>query len=207
MADSLWQRSLRDALLAAASASPTPGGGSIAPATGAFGLALIVMALEVTHKRHPGDALARTITEGRELLDALAAHADRDVAAYEQYVQARALPKADEAQRERRAAALQAALREATQTPLAAAEACLESLRFGETSRALVEGSISSDILAGADILIGALKAVLRSAAVNLPSIADTAERQAFAERAQEIEAEAEQVYRRIVQVRATAPD
>lgn len=203
MADSLWDRSLRDALLAAAGANPTPGGGSIAPATGAFGLALIVMALEVTHKRRPGDALARAITQGRELLDAITAHADRDVAAYERYVRARALPKADEAQRELRTATLQNALREATQSPLAAADACLAALRFGETSRTLVEGSITSDVFAGADIVLGSLKAALRSAAVNLPSIADASERQRFAERMQQIEAEAEQVYRRIVQVSA----
>jgi formiminotetrahydrofolate cyclodeaminase len=206
MADSLWDRSLRDALLATASASPTPGGGSIAPATAAFGLALVVMALEVTHKRRGSPELARAIAEGRELLDAIAAHADRDVAAYAQYVQARALPKADEAQRALRNSALQAALRMATQAPLAAAEACLEALRFGEASRRLVEGSIVSDVLAGADILLGSLKAVLRSAAVNLPAIADAAERERFAEHARAIAVEAEQMYRRVVQERGDEP-
>lgn len=204
-ADSLWERTLRDVLRDAASASPTPGGGSIAPVTGAFGLALIVMALEVTQKRNPGDALARAIAEGRALLAQISEHAHRDVAAYAQYVQARALPKADEPQRELRRAALQAALREATRTPLAAAEACLAALRFGETSRTLVDGSIVSDVLAGADVLLGALKAVLRSVAVNLPAIADAAERQRFGERAEQIEAEAEESYRRVVQARESA--
>jgi formiminotetrahydrofolate cyclodeaminase len=44
-----------------------------------------------------------------------------------------------------------------------------------------VKKSVASDVLAGADLLGGALSAVLRNVDVNLPSIAEPAARSRFA--------------------------
>jgi formiminotetrahydrofolate cyclodeaminase len=198
MADSLWDLSLRDALVATTSPSPTPGGGSIAPLTGALGLALVIMALEVTHRKHASEALAGTITRGRQVLASIAEHADRDAAVFQTYMQALELPNDGAEQQAVRGAALKAAVLQATHTPLSAAAACLEALHFSESVAALVQRNVRSDLLAGADILLGALRAALRSVEINLPAVRDQAARQGFADRASEIATQAEQIYARI---------
>jgi formiminotetrahydrofolate cyclodeaminase len=195
MADSLWDLSLRDILAATASPSPTPGGGSIAPLTGALGLALVVMALEVTHKKRENEALANAITRGKALLATIADHADRDAAVFQTYMQAFELPKASPEQQTVRATALEAAVLQATHTPLSAAAACLEALHFSESVAALVQRNVVSDLLAGADILLGAFKAALRSVDINLPAVRDQLAKQAFADRANELAMQAEQIY------------
>jgi formiminotetrahydrofolate cyclodeaminase len=198
MADSLWHMSLHDALLATASPSPTPGGGSIAPVSGAFGLSLMVMALEVTHAKHPSEALAAAIAQGRALLDALAAHADRDMLVFQAYMSALSLPKADAAQQATRREALQAAVLDAARVPLAAAESCLAALEYGASIGGLVQPNVQSDLIAGADLLAGALKAVLRSVDINLPVLSDESARGELGARAAQVAALAEEVYARV---------
>jgi formiminotetrahydrofolate cyclodeaminase len=198
MTDSLWELSLRDALTATAGPSATPGGGSNAPVTSAFGLGLVVMALEVTQAKQPSEALANAIARGRALLSTLAGHADRDVLVFATYMQALGLPKADAAQQAARSAALQAAVLGATEAPLTAAEACVEGLRYSEAIASLVQRNVWSDLLAGADLMFGSLKAVLRSVDINLPAVRDEAARNTFADRARAIAAEASAVYARL---------
>lgn len=198
MTDSLWDLTLRDALSATAGPSATPGGGSIAPVTSAFGLGLVVMALEVTQAKQPSEALASAIARGRALLGSLAEHADRDVVVFATYMQALGLPKADAAQQAARSAALQEAVLGATAAPLTAAEACLEGLRYSESIAALVQRNVWSDLLAGADLIFGSLKAVLRSVDINLPAVRDEAARNGFATRARAIAAEGGAVYARL---------
>jgi formiminotetrahydrofolate cyclodeaminase len=198
MAESLWDRSLRDVLSATASAAPTPGGGSVAPITGALGLALIVMALEVSAKKQQSAELTGAITQGKALLNAIAEHADRDAAVFQSYMDARALPKSDREQQTTRSTAIQAAVLHAANVPLSAAEACLAALRYADSIAALVQRNVISDLVAGADILFGSLQAVLRSVAINLPAIHDQAVRHSIAERASEIAAQAEPIYLRL---------
>jgi formiminotetrahydrofolate cyclodeaminase len=198
MSDSLWNLSLRDALLATAGPSPTPGGGSIAPVGGAFGLSLMVMALEVTNAKQASDSLGAAIGRGRALLDVLAAHADRDVLVFQTYMHALSLPKADAAQQSARRDALQGAVLEAARVPLAAAESCLAALEYGESIGALVQRNVVSDLIAGADMLLGALKAVLRSVDINLPVLRDEDARRQLGERAAQVAARAEEVYERV---------
>lgn len=198
MTDSLWDLSLRDALATTAGPSPTPGGGSIAPVTGAFGLGLVLMALEVTQAKQQSQQLTAAIEQGRALMVALAEQADRDVLVFAAYMQALALPRADAAQQAERAAALSRAVLGATETPLAAAEMCLDGLRYSESVAPLVQRNVWSDLVAGADLLVGALRAVLRSVDINLPAIRDQAQRQQFVERAQSAATQAAEIYMRI---------
>jgi formiminotetrahydrofolate cyclodeaminase len=198
MADSLWDLSLRDALSATASPSPTPGGGSIAPVAGAFGLALVVMALQVTQKKRKSEALANAIAEGKALLETIGEHADRDVAVFQTYMHAVRLPKETPGQQTARDTALQAAILGAANAPLAAADTCLAALRYSESVAGLVQSNVISDLTAGADLVLGSLRAVLRSVDINLPTMRDQAARQGIADRAVEIALQAEQIYARI---------
>lgn len=196
MAESIWDLSLQSALDQTASAAPTPGGGSIAAVSASFGLGLVIMALEVSVKKQP--AAAAAVTQGRKLLAALTPFVDRDVAVFGAYMEALRLPKQTEAEQAARDAARAAASLEAARTPLQAAEACLRALSFAHASARHVHKNVWSDLLAGSDLLMGSIKAVLRTVDINLPMLKDEAARQQIADRAAHLEHEATQVYARI---------
>jgi formiminotetrahydrofolate cyclodeaminase len=203
MTESIWDLSLRSALDQTASAAPTPGGGSIAAVSGAFGLGLVIMALEVSAKKQ---LLASTAaSEGRKLLQELTPFVDRDVAVFSSYMEALRLPKQTEAEQATRDAARAAASLEAARTPLQAAEAYLRALSFAHKSARHINKNVWSDLLAGADLLMGALKAVLRTVDINLPMLRDEAARKSISERAANVEHEAMQVYARIAGLEPSA--
>jgi formiminotetrahydrofolate cyclodeaminase len=199
MSESIWDLSLSTALDQTASASPTPGGGSVAPVTAAFGLGLVLMSLEVSANKQPSSELAQALARGKQLLTELKAFADRDVAVFRAYMEALRLPKQTPEQQASRNAARAAASLAAAETPLRAAEVCLESLAYADQMAPAVHKSVLSDLLAGADILVGALKAALRTVDINLPTLNDERTRFGFAERAAFLEDRAAQLYENIV--------
>jgi formiminotetrahydrofolate cyclodeaminase len=195
MTDSLWDWSLRKARDAAASPSPTPGGGSIAMVSGAFGLSLIVMGLEITRAKVASAEVDSVLAEGRALLATLSDHADRDIEVFEQYMQALRLPKATDEERAARSSALQSATIAATRAPLSAAGDCLAALRYAERAARLVRANVVSDLLGGSDMLLGALKAVLRNVDINLPGLHDEALRTQLSNQARATAQQADACY------------
>ncbi|GAA5514221.1 methenyltetrahydrofolate cyclohydrolase [Deinococcus carri] len=166
---SLWERPAQELLQAAASGAPTPGGGSTAALTAAFGAALLEMALNITLKKN-GEAAAealrpvlQTLGSLRERLQTLA---DEDVRAFRAYVQATRLPEGPE-QNEALAAAGKASM----QTPLQLARTALEALDLAPPLATQVHAEVISDVGAGAAILEGALHAALLTVDINLPHI------------------------------------
>lgn len=164
----LWERPAQELLQAAASAAPTPGGGSTAALTGAFGAALLEMALNITLKKNGETAeglrpVLQTLAGLRERLQALA---DEDVRAFRAYVQATRLPEGGE-QNEALAAAGQAAM----QVPLQLARTALEALDLAPPLATRVHAEVTSDVGAGAAILEGALHAALLTVDINLPHV------------------------------------
>jgi formiminotetrahydrofolate cyclodeaminase len=183
--ESLWSMGLAGFREATASAEPTPGGGSVAGVSATLGLGLVIMALEISARRkdalQPEDATA-LIEEARVLMDALSGDADADIRAFRAYMAALKLPRLSEEEKARRKEALQAASRRATESPLLAARHMLEALRLAKAAVPLAHPHVVSDVGAGAGLLEGALKAVLFSVDVNLPSLADAGMKAAFAE-------------------------
>lgn len=203
MTESLWDLSLNSALDQTASAAPTPGGGSIAAVSASFGLGLVIMALEVSAKKQPSAAAA--IVQGRKLLAELTPFVDRDVAVFSAYMDALRLPKQTEAEVVARDDARAAASLEAARTPLQAAEACLRALSFAHKSARHINKNVWSDLLAGSDLLMGAVKAVLRTVDINLPSLRDEGTRKSIFDQAANVEHEAMQVYGRIAGLEPSA--
>ncbi|WP_052326633.1 cyclodeaminase/cyclohydrolase family protein [Deinococcus peraridilitoris] len=178
----------------------------MAAISGALGLGLVIMALEVSLRRKNADAaLPRVLDNARELLTLLARDADEDVAVFEQFMAALALPKSSEAEQHRRAALREAALA-ASRSPLAAAGRLVTALELAEQSAPLVARSIVSDVGAGAALLGGALRATLLSVDINLGQVDEdqrralAGAREALAVRAQALE----QVVAQRVQSRLT---
>jgi len=195
---SLLDVTVAELLERTASGEPTPGGGSVAAISGALGLGLVCMALEVSARRP--DAPADTgalLREAAPILALLKAHPDADVAAFEKYMTALALPKADDGQKAARRQALGAAALSATLAPLAAAHDLLAALDLAERAARLAHRSIVSDVGAGTYLLAAALQATLLNVDINLGSLPEAARSTALAQR-QDLAAEAQQKASRI---------
>ncbi|XVS61130.1 cyclodeaminase/cyclohydrolase family protein [Actinosynnema sp. CA-299493] len=173
VADSLWDVSLADLRARTAGPSPTPGGGSVAAVTAAFGCALVLMALEITARRDP--SVGDEITAGKALLDRLGSAADRDVELFEDYLRARRLPRSTDEERATREAAVAAASVAATEGPLTAAADAVEALEWAFSVLPVVAGTVVSDVRAGADLLLGSVLATLRGAEANVAGLGDDA--------------------------------
>ena len=118
----LIDRSARDLLSAFSSADPTPGGGSASALASAIGASLLMMVAALPKTRTGSDddraALAEAAGTLTSMREQLAAAVDSDTAAYDQVVAAYKLAKASPAEQSARKAAIQQALRAATDVPL-----------------------------------------------------------------------------------------
>jgi formiminotetrahydrofolate cyclodeaminase len=156
------------------------------------------MALRITARKTPGAALQALTERGSALMADIAAGADADVAAFALYMSAQRLPKGTEAERAARNAKRSEAASEATRVPLAAADAMIAGLELAIEALPNVAHVVTSDVLAGADLLRGAVTAVMRSVEINLSSVNDGAQAAALRQGQLARAARAEELYRRL---------
>lgn len=187
MTQDIWQQSLGEFLDATASAAPTPGGGSVAMVSGALGLGLVLMALNVTAKGKDAPDVSGLIGQGADLMAEMKRAPGADMDAFDGLMAAYRLPRATEAEKDARRAAIADATVEATTTPLEAAELCVRGLELAVTAAACAKPSILSDVEAGALLMRGAGDAVLLNVDINLPALADGSERGRFQARRSEL--------------------
>jgi formiminotetrahydrofolate cyclodeaminase len=167
----LWNATLAEFREQIGSSSPTPGGGSVACVCAVFGVGLLVMSLEITRRAAGDTSLDGILAEARELSRRLVTHADRDVAVFQTYMAALALPRASDVEKRARATALADAALAAAEAPLAAAGDMLAALALAERAAHLVKPNVASDVLGGADLLGGSIAAALRNVDINRPSL------------------------------------
>ena len=191
---SIAEKSLRDVLDAFASASPTPGGGSACAAAAAFGTALLRMAASIAGVDQ--QSLAR-------IEERLLAAVDADAAAYRYVIAAQRQPQDTAGERGLRAAAIQLALREATEVPLSimrlSASALYEATEIATRARRSTVG----DIGVAVELLRAATAGARLTIDANLGALTDAAyvetvreEFRTLAERAGEAAAETERLLR-----------
>jgi len=165
---SLKNETVSSFLDALASQASTPGGGSAAAVMGSMGAALVSMVCNLTigkPKYAPVAADIQALLEQSEALRArlLDAMAD-DVRVFDAVMASYGLPKDDDAQKAARSTAIQAALREATDVPLACARLAAEVIGL---CRATAEkGNVN--VVSDAGVAVLAAHAALRSAALNV---------------------------------------
>ena len=155
-------------LEALASQSATPGGGSAAAIIGAMGAALVSMVCNLTigKKKYAEvegdmkDVLAKSETLRGKLIGMI----EDDVRAFDAVMGAYGMPKETDAEKDARAQAIQAALKQATDVPLACAGAAREVIDIAATASNKGNLNVISD--AGVGVLAG--YAALRSAALNV---------------------------------------
>jgi formiminotetrahydrofolate cyclodeaminase len=164
----LVDRSVRDLIAAFASADPTPGGGSASALASAVGASLLQMVASLPKTRSGSDqeraALAATAVELAELRRQLVDAIDADTAAYDQVVAAYRLPTASPDEQQARKAAIQRALRAATDIPLGVMRLSALALQQAEAVAACGHGAAASD----AGVAVALLRAGLHGAAFNV---------------------------------------
>lgn len=151
-----------------ASKASTPGGGSAAAIMGAMGAALgsMVGNLTVGKKNYEDveaemqDLLKQTEDLRTRLTDMIRA----DVEVFDKVMGAYGMPKETDEQKAERSAAIQTALKEATDVPLACAKACADVIKLCKPLAEKGNKNVISD--AGVAVLAGL--AALRSAALNV---------------------------------------
>lgn len=184
-------QSIAEFLEAVAEGSATPGGGAVAAVVGAAGAALEEMVCNLTIGTEGYEAAEADLTAVRDDLTArrrrLLELADEDAAAFEDLLAAYR-SDADEG----RAEAIQEATKRATEVPLETAEACLDVLDHAVTVTTAGNENAASDGGTGALLAHAAVQAALYNVSVNLTSIEDEAFLKETADRANEIEEEAD---------------
>ena len=173
----IMQGPLQDFLDDLASGAPTPGGGSAAAVIGAMGAALVSMVCNVTLGKKGQEAVAADMQsvrdESERLRARLTAMVADDVAAFDGLMAAYRLPKGTDEEKSHRAAAIQATLRAATETPLACARACAEVVALARRGGAKGYSGVVSDAGVGVLAANTALRGAALNVYINAPSLKD----------------------------------
>jgi formiminotetrahydrofolate cyclodeaminase len=153
-----------------------PGGGSASALAGALGGALAEMVARLTFGRAKYAAYQEEMAAVEELLKTrLLALVDADTTAYNRIVDAYKLPKETDAQKVQRTAAVQSALRVATEVPLTIAEACAEVLDLTIQVAEHGNRTAASDAAVGALLAHAGLLGAAHNVRINLSSLKDDA--------------------------------
>ncbi len=165
-----------------ASEQPTPGGGGAAAIMGAIGAALVSMVANLTIGKKNYEAfdaeLKATNAEAEKVRAELTAAIDEDVVAFNAVMGAYGLPRGTDEEKAARAAAIQAALKQATDAPLRAVKACHEVIKLS----AIVAEKGNVNVISDAGVAVLAANAGLRSAALNVYINAKSIKDREFAE-------------------------
>lgn len=151
-----------------ASSAPAPGGGSAAALSGALGAALVSMVCNLTlGKKKYADVqedIEALLSQSEALRKELVELLEADVQVYTEVSKAMKMPRTTEEEKAARTAAMQKALKAATEVPMRVAEACVKVM---DLCRPVAEkGNVNAVSDAGVAVLMA--EAGLRSAALNV---------------------------------------
>jgi len=159
---------LRDLLTAFSSKDPTPGGGSASALASAVGASLLMMVAGLPKTRSGSDedraALAQAGSALTDVRAQLTAAIDADAAAYDQVVAAYKRPKASADEQAARKAAIQQALRAATDVPLGVVRLSAAALASAIAIAAHGHRAAASDV----GVAVALLRAGARGARLNV---------------------------------------
>lgn len=167
--------SLKDFVAVAASGEPVPGGGGIAALAGALGGAMASMAANFTvgkpkFAEHDG-AVRAALAALRPRIDSLLAGVDGDAVAFSGIAAAYKLPKADDAEKAARKAAIDAALTASMRVPLGMLRDCLAAAEVLPELAAKGNPNLLSDVVVAAIMLRAAAEAALVNVRANSKSL------------------------------------
>lgn len=160
-----------------ASASPAPGGGSVAAVAGALGAALTAMVCRLTigKKKYAEvqEEMREVQTQAEQLRELFTGLIDKDARAFEKVMEAFALPKEGAAQQALRSAAVTEATKEATLVPLEVMRHCIDGHALVQKVAAAGNINAISDAGVGAIMFHAACEAAALNVKINLASLQD----------------------------------
>lgn len=161
-----------DFLAALASSAPAPGGGGGAAMAGALAAALASMVCNLTIGK---EKFAQQEPEVKELLDeaeevrqSLLALVEDDAAVFNSFMACYKLPKATEAEKAARTAAIRNAAKQAAEVPLAIARASYRALMLAERLVCIGNPSVITDGACSAILARAALRCAEYNVRINL---------------------------------------
>jgi formiminotetrahydrofolate cyclodeaminase len=171
------EQSLERFLDELASSAPTPGGGSAAAIMGAMGAALVSMVCNLTigKKDYEGieTDMRQALGEAEALRQRLTAMIAADVQAFDALMAAYKLPRATDEDKLARSGAIQDALKQATDVPLACAEACGQVIELARAVAPIGNRGVISDAGVASLAAYAALRSAALNVTINAPSIKD----------------------------------
>lgn len=158
-----------------ASNDPLPAGGSAAALTGALGASVLLMVATLPRTRSgaadEATLLATAAVRLRALREELASLVQHDTDAYASLLDALRSPRGTDAERARRQDGIAAAIRLATDTPLATMRAARAALRDAVVLANHGSGAAGGDVAAAAELLRATVRAAGCSVASNLAAL------------------------------------
>lgn len=175
-----------------ASDSPAPGGGSCAAQAGATGAALVAIVARLSLGMQdraaprpvaPDDELELVVAEADRLRERLVALIDEDARAFAAVMAALRLPKADDAQRSTRSAALREAALGAADVPAGTLSACRRVIELAASLAGRSNPAAASDLGAGVELARAGAEAAMLNVLINLQGLSgpDAEERRVLA--------------------------
>jgi len=175
----LADQPLRQLLTAFSSSDPTPGGGSASALSAALGASLLMMVAALPKTRTGADTERPLLADAAAALGGIRARLtdaiDADAAAYDRVVAAYKLPKQSADEQAARKAAIQQALRDATDVPLDVMRMAAAAIGHARTIAANGHRAAASDVGVAAALLRAGLRGAALNIDINAGSVSDTA--------------------------------
>ena len=173
----LTDYSVRDLLSAFASKDPTPGGGSAAALASAVGASLLMMVSGLPKTRNGSDEDRAALTTAGGVLaglrEGLTKAIDADTAAYDRVVAAYKMPKASADEQAARKAAIQDALRGATDVPLGVVRLSAAALDQAIAVATHGHRAAASDVGVAVALLRAGARGARLNVEINIGSLSD----------------------------------
>ncbi|MEK4429282.1 MULTISPECIES: cyclodeaminase/cyclohydrolase family protein [Paenibacillus] len=176
MSELSWNNSIGHFLKEAASAAPTPGGGSVSALAAALGAAMTSMTANLSQ----GEKYAHIhekITDVISSMGRLSTHCEElmvaDIQSFEQYMTALRLPKETDEEKRYRTHSLQTAVIAAIEVPMRLLEVCRDGLSQAYNIVEMSNKNVISDLGIGAILFEAAAQSALLTVDINLASLKD----------------------------------
>lgn len=173
----LVDKPVRDLLAAFSSPDPTPGGGSAAALASSVGASLLLMVASLPKTKTNTDEERTALEQAARVLTGLRQQLtesiDADTAAYDQVVAAYKLPRATPEDQQARKAAIQRALRAATDVPLVVMRLSAQALEQAAVVAANGLPAAASDVGVARALLAAGATGARLNVEINLGSVTD----------------------------------
>lgn len=177
MSKSLIDLSVSEFLAKLAGADATPGGGCAAALSGALSASLVTMVSGLTAGKKGFGDIAETLEildeQGQQMMQSLAAAVDADAAAYGGVMKAFGMPKGTDEEKTERSKAIQEAMKQAAEVPLAVATESLASAELGMVALEKGNPNAASDAAVGVLHALTGVEGASLNVIINLESIKD----------------------------------